>query len=149
MIAAATAARLRGQHEVLYLLLPEDRPLGDRPAPGVWSLLENTAHLAAYQKVFAGRVRRILTEDGPALPAYVGDDDPYFLEAREQTAADLLVDLSADRLYLYEWIASLGDDALARVAVHPKYGRRTLGMWTEFFLLHEAHHLYTMWKLNT
>ncbi|HTJ14754.1 MAG TPA: DinB family protein [Dinghuibacter sp.] len=148
MIAAATAARLRGQHEVLYLLLPGDRPLRERPSPDTWSLLENAAHLAAYQKMFARRVERILAEDEPAFAAYVGDNDPYFLAAREESAADLLVDLSADRLYLYDWITSLGDDPLSRTAVHPKYGRRTLAMWTEFFLLHEAHHLYTMWKLN-
>ena len=30
---------------------------------------------------------------------------------------------------------------------HPKYGALTLVEWTEFFLLHEAHHLFTLFKL--
>jgi hypothetical protein len=145
----STANRLQQQHETLYTILEHQGPqdLLRRPAPDTWSLLENVAHLAAYQQVFAKRVARILTEDNPSFAAYIGDQDPNFLAARDLPLEDLLTDLSADRLYLHDWIISLDPLQLAREATHPKYGTRTLSLWTEFFLLHKAHHLFTMWKL--
>jgi hypothetical protein len=32
-------------------------------------------------------------------------------------------------------------------AVHKKYGALTIMEWTEFFLLHEAHHIFTIFQL--
>ena len=31
-----------------------------------------------------------------------------------------------------------------RVGVHPVFGLMTIPLWLEFFLLHEAHHLYVV-----
>lgn len=148
-MTTATGTRLQHQHEVLYTLLDglSAEAISRRSATGKWSLLENVAHLAAYQQQFSRRIDRILAEESPLLEAYIGDNDPFFLEAREESPADLLADLSADRLYLHDRIVSLSNAQLARRASHPRYGSRTLSMWIEFFLLHEAHHLYTMWKL--
>jgi hypothetical protein len=146
-MTTATATRLQYQHEVLYTLLEGQAAVSVRPAPDKWSLLENVAHLFAYQRQFSRRIDRILSEDQPSFEAYVGDNDPVFLEAREEPLADLLTDLCADRLYLHDRIVALDEAQLARQASHPRYGVRTLLAWTEFFLLHEAHHLFTMWKL--
>ena len=145
-----TTGRLQQQHQCIQTLLDTtgDQDTRLRPAPSTWSIRENIAHLCAYQQIFAARVHRILTEDNPSFAAYVGDDDPRFLEAREQPVAELLADLSYDRLYLSDWLTSLSEAQLARKAAHPKYGARSLSLWTEFFLLHEAHHLFTIWKLT-
>lgn len=35
-----------------------------------------------------------------------------------------------------------------RIGLHPVYGPMTLEGWTEFFLLHEAHHLFTILRLG-
>ena len=35
---------------------------------------------------------------------------------------------------------------LARTGVHPTLGEMALPLWIEFFLLHEAHHLYVVMK---
>jgi hypothetical protein len=32
---------------------------------------------------------------------------------------------------------------LSRKGFHPSFGALTIPQWLEFFLLHEAHHLYT------
>jgi hypothetical protein len=137
--------RLRAQHECLYTLSAglDEEALRLRPAPEKWSILENIAHLAAYQQV-----ERILTETDPAFSPYVGDHDPYFLEARESPLRDLLADLSADRQYIYERVSALSPGQLSRRGVHARYGARSLTLWTEFFLLHEAHHCYTIWKIS-
>jgi hypothetical protein len=142
-------ARLRQQHESIQTMLDAsgDQDLRLRPAPSTWSIQENIAHLYAYQQIFAGRVHRILTETNPTFAPYVGDNDPRFLTAREQPVAELLTDLSSDRLYLSDWLTSLSEAQLAMKASHSTFGTRSLSLWTEFFLLHEAHHLFTIWKL--
>ena len=143
--------RLRCQHECLNVLLevPDRQILVKRPAPEKWHIVDQVAHLVAYQHVFAGRIHEILCQDNPAFPRYVGDNDPLFLERRNESPDDLLVDLSADRQYLYEWICSLEPDQLRRTATHPVYGERSLLLWSEFFLLHEAHHCFTIFKLSS
>jgi hypothetical protein len=146
----STVQRLRIQHECIATIIgsqPEEL-LRQRPSPDKWSIVENIAHLLAYQQIFVKRVKRILTEESPAIAAYVGDHDPFFLEAAEQRLADLLTDIATDRQYLYEWITSLNGNQLSRRAAHSRYGSRTLLSWTEFFLLHEAHHCNTIWKLS-
>lgn len=126
----------------------EERRIRRRPSPEKWSIAEHIAHLSAYQQVFSRRVKRILSEENPLFSPYVGDHDPFFLEMVEQPLKDLLVDISVDRQYLYEWLISLSAGQLDRKASHPVYGSRSLLMWTEFFLLHEAHHCNTIWKLT-
>jgi hypothetical protein len=32
----------------------------------------------------------------------------------------------------------------SRVGIHPLFGEMSLALWVEFFLLHEAHHLYVV-----
>ena len=146
----STTQRLRCQHGSIAILIEgrDQEKLRRRPSPEKWSIVENIAHLSAYQQVFGQRVKGILTGENPLISRYVGDQDPFFLEAREQPLDDLLVDLSADRQYLYEWLDSLDSGQLSRKATHPVYGSRSLLMWTEFFLLHEAHHCNTIWKLT-
>jgi len=145
-----TTVRLQQQQQCIQTLLDVtgDQDTRRRPAPETWSIQENIAHLYAYQQIFDGRVRRILTEDNPSFAAYVGDNDPRFLESNEQPVAELLADLCSDRLYLSDWLTSLSEAQLARKATHSKYGRRSLSLWAEFFLLHEAHHLFAIWKLT-
>ena len=36
---------------------------------------------------------------------------------------------------------------LAKTGTHPVFGEMTLLQWLNFFLLHEAHHLFVMFKL--
>ena len=44
-------------------------------------------------------------------------------------------------------LKSLEDDQLARTGRHPVLGKLTLSEWIEFFLLHEAHHIMTIFQL--
>ena len=53
-----------------------------------------------------------------------------------------LTELTVGRRALVERLASCSDRELARVGVHPAFGGMTLSEWVEFFLIHEAHHLY-------
>ena len=141
--------RLNNQHEaVAHIIAPLDAErVGRRPAPDKWSIHENIAHLASYQPVFIKRINAIIHEDEPRFERYRADDDPAFTEWRLRTTAVLLENLNNDRRRIFNLITSLGEADLACVGVHAKYGRLTIGQWVEFFLLHEAHHIFTIFML--
>ncbi len=42
----------------------------------------------------------------------------------------------------------LHEEQLMRIGLHPVYGPMTIEGWTEFFLLHEAHHFFTILRLG-
>jgi len=48
---------------------------------------------------------------------------------------------------IFSKLQGMGEDDLRRVGHHPRYGMLDVRQWTEFFLLHEAHHLYTIFML--
>jgi len=54
--------------------------------------------------------------------------------------------LTALRTELTELVCTLDEKQLVRTAVHPTLGEMALPLWIEFFLLHEAHHLYVVMK---
>jgi hypothetical protein len=41
-------------------------------------------------------------------------------------------------------VTSLSDQELGRAGTHPVLGALAIPEWLEFFLLHEAHHLYVV-----
>lgn len=150
MFSESQLYRLRHQHQTIAELvngLTEDQ-LRTPVNPGKWSAQQNIAHLAAYQPVFLGRIKRILSEHEPRFERYVADNDPPFLEASQQTVPELLEHIREYRNTINELLFSLNDESLARTAIHPRYGKMDLVRWTEFFLLHEAHHLFTIFMLT-
>jgi hypothetical protein len=148
-LSASILARLRHQHETigeLIGLLPEQQ-LRQRVNPEKWSAHENIAHLAAYQPVFLGRIARIQTEDNPFFPRYVAEEDPEFSASCQKTLAGLLETIQADRQTIVALLEGMTETSLQRTGLHARYGQFPLSQWTDFFLLHEAHHLYTIFML--
>jgi DinB family protein len=141
-----TRARLRTQLDSLEAILAgataED--LWRRPPSGKWSALENLAHLARHHEVFLERVRRVLAEDRPAFPRYRAEEDPEWPAWAGRTWDDVRGRLAAARRELVDLLEGLGPDQLARTAVHSVFGEMAVPLWVEFFLLHEAHHLYAV-----
>jgi hypothetical protein len=125
----------------------DEQRLNDQPEPGKWSIKDNVAHLVTYQPVFIGRMHQILKGDNPVFDAYRADSQPDFIDARKWALADLTSKLNGNRRQILELITNLPDDQLLLKGTHPKYGTLTIVEWTEFFLLHEAHHLFTMFRL--
>lgn len=56
-------------------------------------------------------------------------------------------DFLSGRHRLTSRLRALSPAELRQTARYPVYGRLDVGGWTEFFLLHEAHHLFTMLRL--
>jgi DinB superfamily len=142
---ASLRARLQLQLEdglafVLERATPE--ALVAHPEPGKWSALENLAHLARHHEVFLERIERILREDRPSLDRYRAEQDPAWPAWQTRDADSVLAGLRELRSRLVARLAAASVAEMARTAVHPRFGEMSLLGWTEFFLLHEAHHLY-------
>lgn len=143
------AVRLQHQHAGIRGIIGDlpDHVLRQPVNPGKWSALENIAHLVAYQPVFLDRLERIAREPSPAFDRYVAENDPLFPGYLDRSAASLLDQIGADRARIISTLQDGGETLLARTASHPRFGLLTTIDWTEFFLLHEAHHLYTIFAL--
>jgi uncharacterized damage-inducible protein DinB len=141
--------RLLSQHQALSPMIAAltQEQLQAQPLPGKWSVQEQVAHLVSYQPAFLSRVYRILDTQDPLFEPYVGDDDPVFLYWRRQSMGTLLEELETDRQKIIQLLQSLPEEQLQRIGVHKRYGRLNIQQWTEFFLLHEAHHLFSIFKL--
>ncbi len=145
-IAQGTRRRLATQLDVLSMFLdgPSAAYAEIGPEDGGWSAKENVAHLARHAHVFLGRVDRILTEDRPDLGNYRPEKDPEWPVWRALPVEEALRRLHAARAQLLVWVDALSEEQTGRIGVHPQFGEWNIQRWLEFFLLHEAHHLYFM-----
>jgi hypothetical protein len=148
-LSSSIATRLQHQHHTISEIIGElpDSTLRRTVQPGKWSAFENIAHLAAYQPVFIARLERISREPSPLFGRYVAEEDPLFPGYLEHSTATLLEQIGADRSRIIAYLQDGGETLLAKTATHPRFGLLTTKDWTEFFLLHEAHHLYTLYAL--
>ena len=143
------SGRLLHQHDTIRELiagLPEET-LQRRVLPDKWSVIENIAHLAAYQPIFIQRLERISRETSPAFDRYVAEQDPAFPSYLEKSLEELLGHIDDRRTVILSRLEDGGETLLAKTGLHSRYGLLTGREWTEFFLLHEAHHLYTVFML--
>jgi uncharacterized damage-inducible protein DinB len=117
------------------------------PVPGKWSALENLAHLGRYHEIFIERIGRILSEQTPAFSRYRAEEDPQWESWRALAYKETAGRLAALREQLVSRLKSLSDGDYERIGVHSKFGEMSLALWLEFFLVHEAHHLYVVLQL--
>jgi len=89
----------------------------------------------------------MLLQEGPSFARYIADEDPEFENYRIVDITALLNKLHGDRETIFNLVTTLNDTQLNRVGIHKKFGPLTLVQWTEFFLLHEAHHIFTIFQL--
>ena len=141
--------RLEYQHQTvgtLTAVLSEEQ-LKTAVLPGKWSAFENMVHLVSYQPTFINRLGLILKEESPLFERYVAEQDPLFYIYLKKSREELLDILSTDRKKLWISLQGLKEEQLHRKGTHLKFGTMNIPQWTEVFLLHEAHHLWTMLQL--
>ena len=149
-LSASICSRLQIQHEAIYDLLNgfSEEQLRQRIHKEKWSAFEQVAHLVSYQPVFLQRMQIIQQEADPLFDRYVADSDPSFIACCERSLKELLNDLLAERTIIINHLMTLTGAAIGKTGRHPKYGVLTISEWTEFFLLHEAHHLFSIFMLT-
>jgi DinB family protein len=148
-LSESILTRLQHQHETIGELIEglDEQALRRNVNPGKWSALDNIAHLACYQLVFLRRLERIQAKDSPVFDRYVADSDPDFPAYRQSLPDELLAGLREQRSLICSKLQRMDETALRRTGLHPRYGLLDMRQWAEFFLLHEAHHLYTLFFL--
>ncbi|RYG53098.1 MAG: DinB family protein [Chitinophagaceae bacterium] len=148
-IPSSIATRLQYQHKSLLDILDglSDEQIRRNIQAGKWSIFENIVHLQTYQHTFIARVKRILDEESPAFPAYTAEADPVFHDNVAKSSREIMQDLLSVRKELCNGILSFKESDFIKNGLHPKFGKMNLMQWLNFFLLHEAHHLFTIFKL--
>jgi hypothetical protein len=134
---------LSGGQERLELL----EHLEQGPESGKWSAHENLAHLTRHHQVMLARLERIRREDRPRLDRYRAEEDPEWPALCRVSPSENLATLRKLRSELFAAVQSLSPAEIARTGVHPTFGEMSVAAWLEFFLLHEAHHLYLVFVL--
>lgn len=148
-IPSSVSTRLQYQHKSLLDLLNDlsDEQIRRQVNPGKWSIFENIVHLQTYQHTFISRVKRMLEEDTPAFSAYTAEADPLFHDNCTKSSREVMQDLLTTRKEMSSGILSFKETDFEKTGLHPAYGKMNLLQWLNFFLLHEAHHLFTIFKL--
>ena len=149
-IPSSVSTRLEYQHKSLLDIIEglSDVQIRQQVIPGKWSIFENIVHLQTYQHTFIDRVKKILGQNNPVFSAYTAEADPSFAENCTKSSREVIQDLLVTRKEIASGILSFKENDFTKTATHPRYGSMTLLLWLNFFLLHEAHHLFTIFKLS-
>ena len=147
---SSISTRLQYQHKSLLDILDglTDEHIRLQLNSGKWSIFENIVHLQTYQHAFISRIRKILDEETPVFTAYTAEADPLFHDNCSKSSREVMQDLLTIRKELSNGILSFRESDMAKQGSHPVYGKMTLLQWLNFFLLHEAHHLFTIFKMS-
>lgn len=148
-LPSSITTRLQYQHKSLLEILEglTDEQVRKKVIAGKWSIFENLVHLQTYQHVFIYRVKEILKGNNPQFDRYSADTDPYFPINCNKSTRESMQDLLSLRKDMVVEINSINDENLLKGGAHPVFGQMNLYQWLNFFLLHEAHHLFTIFKL--
>ena len=149
-LSASISARLQYQHQTIAELsgnLTEEQ-LKLRIIPDKWSAFENIVHLTAYQPTFIQRIELMLHEENPSFERYVAENDKLFHAYLKLSLPALISNTNHDRSVIFDKLSSLSDEQLNRKGKHPKYRLLKISQWADFFLLHEAHHLWAVMQLT-
>lgn len=148
-LPSSVTTRLEYQHQSLIDLIEglSDEQIRRQIIPGKWSIFENIVHLATYQHAFIQRLQLMLEQSEPPFARYVAESDPLFYDNCTRTTREIMHDLIATRRELIAKSNSLQDEQIQRTGIHPVFGKLNILLWMNFFLLHEAHHQFTIFKL--
>jgi len=98
-----------------------DPRAGSRPEPGVWSPAEYGCHVRDVNRVFAGRVEQLLSEDDPQFANWDQDETARAERYDEQAPAAVVPDLVAAAELAAGWYDRVAGDQWDRP------GRRSNG----------------------
>jgi uncharacterized damage-inducible protein DinB len=148
-LSSSLSTRLQYQHKCLIDIIEglSDEQVRRAIIPGKWSIFENIVHLQTYQHVFITRIREMLEKDNPVFERYTAEADLQFLDNCEKSIREVMHDMITVRKQMSAEILTFPDTDLLKTGTHPAYGTMTLPQWLNFFLLHEAHHLFVIFKL--
>lgn len=126
--------------ETLLRDLP-DELLHWKPAPERWSIAEVLGHLADIEEVYADRVRRMVTEDTPALQKYDLEGTKASGEYSRRSAIENLTLFSKKRHSTVILLKTIPSSSGQRSATHSELGTITLDEILNEWASHDLGHL--------
>lgn len=142
--------RLNSQHHAIKELIKhlDEEFIKRSHETGKWSIQENLVHIVSYHQVFLQRMDKIIKSDNPYFGRYTSEADSNFGKIKKLNSEELLIHLEEERKKVTDSIFSLNNNELQKSGTHQKFGKMDVVEWIEFFLLHEAHHIYTIFKIS-
>ena len=144
------STRLQYQHKSLVDIIDglSDEQIRRPIVAGKWSIFENIVHLQTYQHTFVSRIKQMLESNDPSFPRYSAEADPLFGDNCCRSTREIMQDLLSVRKDMSAAMLAFTPADLAKTGNHPVYGKMNILQWLNFFLLHESHHLFTIFKLT-
>jgi DinB family protein len=138
----AAFLRAARDHVVTELTAMGDPLGGWRPTPDEWSANECVGHLIeADRRGFAGRIRRILSQDGVAESAWNQIEVATARRDRERPVAAIVAEFVEGRDDGIGLVEGLDDGDLERTAVHDVVGRVTISNLLGEWVFHDRNHI--------
>jgi uncharacterized damage-inducible protein DinB len=148
-LPTSLTTRLEYQHKSLLDIIEglSDEQIRKQISSGKWSIFENIVHLTTYQHTFTRRLKQILRDDNPEFARYAAESDPLFHDNCARSSREIIQDLVVTRREFTATVLALKENDLQRTGQHPVFGTMNIPTWMNFFVLHEAHHLFTIFRL--
>ncbi|MBC7927311.1 MAG: DinB family protein [Bryobacteraceae bacterium] len=125
--------------EVSAGLTPEH--LRAAPEPGKWSFHDIVRHLTDTELVFQVRLRFILFEDAPHLPAFDQERWASFWSREPETFEQSLERFRVLRESTIRLLEHVPQHDLLRTGTHPDHGSQTAGDYQIILAGHDINHL--------
>ena len=147
-LSTTIATRLQYQHKSLLEILEgvSEEQVHYKLQPDKWSIFETIVHLQTYQHITIDRINQIREGNNPVFEIYKADTDPVFQDNCKKTFREIMQDLITTRKDMTADLLKLPFSDLSKTGTHPLYGKLSLQLWLNFFLLHEAHHLFAIFN---
>ena len=146
----ATKVRLKTQHLIINELMDKltDEQCNLELLQGKWTVHQQLAHLVRYQQVFYERIQIIISSFNIVISPYDADEDEKFPEVLKMSVTELRKELVTMRQTINDFYFNLNSGELVRKGRHTNLGNFSIALWAEFFLLHEAHHIFSIFTMT-
>jgi DinB family protein len=113
-----------------------------RPGEGKWGIRTIVCHLADTEIVLAMRIRQMIAEDNPVIPAIEQDLWADRLDYSRRKLSQALDTFRRTRAENYELLKDLPEEAFARTGQHTKRGIVTVLDMLKIFAQHPEKHVH-------
>ena len=146
----ATKIRLKTQYPLIDQLLKSltEEQCDREVLVDKWTIHQQLAHLVRYQEVFFERVQTIMSTFNALIPPYIVHEDEGFARVAQLPVSELLTNLNEMRQTINDFYFNLNSGELIRKGRHTQLGNFSIALWAEYFLLHEAHHIFQIFRMS-
>lgn len=112
-----------------------------KPGEGKWGIRTIVCHLADTEIVFAMRIRQMIAEDNPVIPAIEQDLWAERLDYNKRKLSQAIETFRRTRAENYELLKELPEEAFSRTGQHTKRGTVTVMDLLKLFAQHPEKHV--------